>query len=72
MKDYKYTLYRHVAPNGKMYVGITSKKPEYRWENGNGYEANQHFTRAIKKYGWDNFKHEILLTNLSEEDAKLV
>lgn len=71
MKDYKYTLYRHVAPNGKMYVGITSKKPEYRWENGNGYKANQHFTRAIQKYGWDNFKHEILLTNLSEEDAKL-
>lgn len=26
--DKKYTLYIHVSPNGKMYVGITSLKPE--------------------------------------------
>lgn len=47
-------------------------KPEYRWNHGKGYrEIDQPvFSRAIKKYGWDNFTHEILYTGLSEKDAK--
>ena len=32
-----YTVYCHIFPNGKRYVGITKQKPEYRWDNGNGY-----------------------------------
>lgn len=55
-----YTVYKHTAPNGKVYIGITSQKPEYRWKNGNGYKKNKHFYRAILKYGWDNIKHEII------------
>ena len=64
-----WTVYRHIAPNGKSYIGITSKKPEYRWKNGNGYK-NTLFGKAIEKYGWENIKHEILDTNLSEFEAK--
>ena len=48
--------------NGKKYVGITSQKPERRWNNGNGYKDSPRFWNAIQKYGWDNFKHEVLLT----------
>ena len=29
-----YSVYKHTAPNGKVYIGITSRKPEYRWNNG--------------------------------------
>ena len=32
-----WTVYRHIAPSGKVYIGITCQKPEYRWNNGNGY-----------------------------------
>lgn len=64
-----YTVYRHISPSGKMYVGITSMNPSKRWGCGNGYKNNDYFYRAIKKYGWDNFKHEILLSNLSKEEA---
>ena len=64
------TVYMHIAPNGKKYVGITHCKPEYRWANGNGYRRhNRHFYSAIQKYGWDNFKHIILATDLSEDWA---
>lgn len=56
--------------NGKRYIGITSNKPNARWNNGNGYKHNPHFTNAIKKYGWDNFSHEILASGLDEESAK--
>lgn len=67
-----YTLYRHISPSNKVYIGITCQKPEWRWNHGKGYsnEDQPYFARAIKKHGWDNFKHEILLENLTEEKAK--
>ena len=66
MNDYK--VYCHTAPNGKRYVGI-SNNPEKRWNNGEGYIKNYLFYRAIKKYGWDAFKHEILYDNLTLKQA---
>lgn len=65
-----YIVYMHVSPSNKRYIGITSTKPEKRWNNGNGYKAQQYFYRAIKKYGWDNFEHIIVAKGLTEEDAK--
>lgn len=67
-----WVLYKHTTPSGKVYIGITSQKPEHRWNNGKGYMNSEKspFKSAIIKYGWDNIKHEILLTDLSEDDAK--
>ena len=64
-----YTVYMHITPNGKRYIGITSKKPEYRWNGGKGYKANEHFFNAILKYGWDNIEHIIIAENLSKDSA---
>ena len=64
-----YCVYMHTAPNGKVYIGITGKNPLYRWQRGHGYRNNTYFTNAIVKYGWDNFKHEILFDGLSKEEA---
>ena len=55
--------------NGKRYIGITSKNPLKRWQNGKGYYKNEHFMKAIMKYGWMNFEHIIVETNLSRQDA---
>lgn len=66
-----YTVYKHTnKSNGKVYIGITSKKPEKRWCGGYNYKG--HFRHAIDKYGWDNFDHEILYENLEEMQAKLL
>lgn len=65
----KYIVYKHTAPNGKVYVGITGKDVEQRWQNGRGYRRNNHFWNAIKKYGWENIKHEILGLGLTKEKA---
>lgn len=66
----KYYVYMHTSPSNKKYIGITSKNPPSdRWKNGNGYSHNKHFSNAIKKYGWENFKHEILFSDLSYEEA---
>ena len=66
----KYAVYKHTNKiNNKIYIGITTQKPSDRWRSGYGYIGNQHFFRAIKKYGWDNFNHEILYENLEENEA---
>ena len=66
----EYIVYKHTTPNEKVYIGITKRKPEERWQEGRGYKCNHHFTNAIRKYGWDNIEHEIICKGLNENDAK--
>ena len=65
----KYCIYKHTSPSGKVYIGITSQNPVRRWQGGRGYQHNAYFFRAILKYGWDNFTHEILFDQLTKEEA---
>lgn len=66
-----FCVYRHTAPNGKVYIGITAKRPEVRWgSEGRGYRNNRHFFSAVSKYGWDNITHEILAVGLSKAEAE--
>lgn len=67
-----YTVYMHVFPNNKKYIGITSQKPKYRWGNGNRYKGQKQMWNAIQKYGWDNIEHIILYSNVSKEDAETI
>ena len=67
MQEKKWKVYKHKAPNEKIYIGITSQDPERRWQNGYGYATQQLFWRAIQKYGWENIQHEILEENLTKE-----
>jgi group I intron endonuclease len=60
----------HTSPSNKRYIGITSQNPKRRWrKNGEGYKDHIYFWRAIQKYGWDNFKHEILYSDLTKNEA---
>ena len=71
MKEKKWCVYCHTnKANGKKYIGITSKTPNRRWGKEGIYYKTQFFYRAIQKYGWDNFEHEILYKELKEQDAK--
>lgn len=68
----RYIVYKHTFPNNKIYIGITSQKnPEMRWgKAGGGYKNHYPIWYAIQKYGWDNIKHDILFSDLSEDEAK--
>ena len=63
-----YYLYVHTVPNGKIYIGLC-KDIFKRWKNGKGYKDNKSFYKDIKRYGWNNIKHEIIDTYYSEEEA---
>lgn len=65
-----FTVYMHVTPSNKRYIGITSKNVAERFGTNGCLYRNQIFGRAIKKYGWSNIEHIILAENLTEEDAK--
>lgn len=69
-EDKKWCVYKHTnILNKKVYIGITSQSPTKRWGRGSNYKNNPYFYRAIQKYGWDNFKHEILFNNLCQDEA---
>lgn len=71
-KNNTYTVYIHTDPNNKKYVGMTKKTPEERWMGGKGYayNNNQTFYNAIVEIGWDNFTHEIVASDLSQDEAE--
>ena len=70
-----YKIYKHTLLVGEhagwSYIGQTSlDNPNIRWQNGYGYKKCTVFWRAIKKYGWENFSHEIIEDNIKTlEDA---
>lgn len=69
MIEEKWCVYIHTNnANGKKYVGISSNV-EKRWAYKGKNYYDQVFGNAIKKYGWDNFTHEIIFEDLTKEDA---
>lgn len=67
-----YTLYEHIFPDGKRYIGITCQAINARWKNGHGYETQSKVYEAIQKYGWDNIQHVVLQTDLTKEEAEIL
>ena len=66
-----WTVYEHITPSGKRYIGITSKEnAEKRWRYGKGYDKETPFGKAIEKYKWENIQHNILFNDLTEKEAK--
>ena len=57
-----FTVYAHRnLKNGKSYIGMTSRKPKYRWNNGNGYKNNSKMWKDIQNSDWNkDWEHNIL------------
>lgn len=69
-----YTIYCHLNKiNNKRYIGQTKQPVQKRWgKNGSEYtrkHPNTLIARAINKYGWDNFEHQILFEHLTKIEA---
>ena len=62
-----YSVYKHTAPNGKIYIGVTGRTPEKRWKSK--YKNNKAFSKDIVFYGWQNIKHEVLYIFETQAEA---
>lgn len=58
-RDYGF-IYKYTSPSGKSYIGQTVQSLEERARNGKGYRKCGIFYKAIIKYGFENFRVEIL------------
>lgn len=74
-----YNVYKHILPKevsnkdvDMVYIGITKQDVKKRWQNGLGYKHNPYFNNSIQKYGWENFKHEVLFEGLTKEEAEQI
>ena len=65
-----YTVYRLTSPENKIYIGFTGSRVKRRWQNGKGYSTKSPIGQAISKYGWKNFKKDILCEKLTREGAE--
>lgn len=65
-----YKVYKLTSPSGKIYIGMTMQPLEKRFMNGHGYKGCPAIWKAIQKYKWENFKHEVLLDGLTKEEAE--
>lgn len=68
MKNKSFVIYLHTSPSGKSYVGQTCNY-EKRCRDHQLTTGCTRFSSAVKKYGWENFKHEILEKELSHDEA---
>lgn len=66
MKDKEYIVYRHVCPNGQIYIGITCNVKR-RWKPSEYKDTS--LKPYIDKYGWDAIKHEVLYSCLTRDEA---
>lgn len=63
-----YLIYKFTSPSGKSYIGQTNNLIK-RFSAHRRSNVKTVFCSAIKKYGFDNFTHEILKENLNVDDA---
>lgn len=65
-----YSVYIHICPNKKVYIGVTGLNVEKRWgKNGILYKGRPLY-EAVQKYGWENIKHLVVYQTESKEDAE--
>ena len=70
-----YFIYKHTnIINNKVYIGQTCQQPHRRFgRNGINYtKYNTYFGKAIQKYGWDAFEHQIIQTTDTKEKADIL
>ena len=69
-KKRKWIIYMYTFPNGKRYIGKTSKSLKERQEGPSwtGYNNSTVLMRAVKKYGVENIQQDILFEDFMTDE----
>ena len=71
MNDYVVYVHQNKI-NGKRYIGITNNTSKRWYGKGKKYANCPCFNSAIQKYGWDNFYHVVIVSDLTLEEANIL
>lgn len=63
-------IYKYTSPSGKSYIGQTID-PKKRYNEHRRMTNDCVFHRAVKKYGFENFKYEVLVTVDLDDEQEL-
>lgn len=68
MSRNRYVVYSYLSPSGKYYIGKTNKENRRKAEHLRDavLGSEKAFHRAIRKYGIDNFKYKVIVSNVPE------
>ncbi len=72
VRDFRVGLiYRYISPSGKIYIGQTidekGRKSKHKTQT---VKQNSYFGNAIRKYGFENFKYEVIIKFKPTVDVK--
>lgn len=72
VNDFKIgVIYKYTSPSNKVYIGQTinerSRKNQHKLASK---KDNNYFYKAIRKYGWENFKYEVIIKFRQTADIK--
>ena len=67
------TIYKLTSPSGKSYIGQTTNLKDGKrcFYNPNKYYSGHKLDNAVKKYGIENFKYEIVIQIVESDKFKL-
>ena len=61
-------VYRYTSPSGKVYIGQTINEKLRKRQHRYARETQSAFHKAIKKYGFDSFKYDVLHRGFSSTE----
>jgi group I intron endonuclease len=64
----EFIIYKLTFPNGKLYIGCTKYYEQRMSEHKRAKSIQPKLSRAIKKYGWENVKSEIIFNCKTYEE----
>ncbi|RWZ87202.1 MAG: hypothetical protein EO766_11770 [Hydrotalea sp. AMD] len=67
-----YLIYKFTSPSGKSYIGQTNNLIKRQQAHININSKCSAIRNAIQKYGWENFTVEILVENISLDEANIL
>lgn len=67
-----FLIYKYTSPSGKSYIGQTCRPKRRIIEHKRMLSECTALSRAIQKYGYDNFIYEVIAENLTIEEANLL
>lgn len=70
MSEKIWRVYRHICPDGMIYVGVTSMKLHRRWKPY-AYKSSS-LEKYIDEFGWENITHEVIYTCYERDEAHAI